>query len=253
MKNINLIYRVLFTFLFSSLLIFRTSSIIIIYSSLSVFNTGDIHSLDAVFHFISFIYKFLLNFDFFNTFYDYKIIIYNLSVFIILTEIHKQAITGNLLGGGNLNIQKRHGKYSGNARFQLTLTKFEYISYLFANYYSSISTLNSKIILNPKPNTGKSVVDYKILTISFPALTALHSIWYVWLVDLNKFVKIVPQNILSSLTPLSLALWLQDDSYWHDNTVWICTGCFTKIEVELLIYILNTNLGIIAKTSQRKK
>ena len=135
----------------------------------------------------------------------------------------------------------------------MTLKNFEYISYLFTNFYSSISTLNSRIIPNPNPNTGKPIIGYKFLTKSLPTLTALHSIWYIWSTDLNKFVKIVPLNIASFLTPLALALWLQDDSYWYDKTVWICTDCFTEIEVKLLISALISNLGIIARISRRKK
>jgi len=55
--------------------------------------------------------EFLITFDCFSTFVNSftkieKIIVYNLSGLSILTKIQQEAITGNLLGDGNLNIKK---------------------------------------------------------------------------------------------------------------------------------------------------
>ena len=55
------------------------------------------------------------------------------------------------------------------------------------------------------------------------------------------------------LKPLGLAIWIMDDGYWDnsDNTVCLCTECFTQAAVELLISVLFDNFGLIATKKRR--
>jgi hypothetical protein len=76
---------------------------------------------------------------------------------------------------------------------------------------------------------------YRFWSKNLPELTILHSKWYQWSNELNKFIKIVPLNIANLLTPLSLALWFQDDGYWANDILILYTDCFTFKNFYLLI------------------
>ena len=52
------------------------------------------------------------------------------------------------------------------------------------------------------------------------------------------------------LTPIGLALWIQDDGYRSGNALVLCTECFTKSEVELLISVLRDNFGLASNIQE---
>ena len=63
-----------------------------------------------------------------------------------------QAITGNLLGDGNIsysNITRNKGVLKGNCRYAITVKKdrYEYISWLYKNIYRKTSFLKMFIVL----------------------------------------------------------------------------------------------------------
>jgi ubiquinol-cytochrome c reductase cytochrome b subunit len=51
-------------------------------------------------------------------------------------------------------------------------------------------------------------------------------------------------NIVNYLTPLALAVWIQDDGYWHGYGVRISTNCFLLSEINLLIKALETKFNL---------
>jgi hypothetical protein len=60
--------------------------------------------------------------------------------------------------------------------------------------------------------------------------------------------KVVPASIETYLTPLALAIWIQDDgSKYKSRGLKLCTDCFTLTDVKLLASILNNKYGL--KTS----
>ncbi len=144
-------------------------------------------------------------------------------------------------------------KFSGNALFEISLKSKDYIYYLLTNFYSYICIKNYPRAY-PNHKSDKPVESYIIHSKSLTSLTALYSIWYFWSDGLQIYIKIVPLNIVELLTPLALAIWLQDDGFWHKTkgTVFICTHFFTEKEVDLLIETLFNNFGLIASKNQGK-
>lgn len=115
-------------------------------------------------------------------------------------------LIGNMLGDGHLRFthKDKEGKVRGNSHYAMTSKSYEYIMHLWSNIYYSICTTT---LPNPWPNpkTGLIPTQYTFHTKSLIQLTILHKLWYKWSDDLNKFIKIVPLNILDLLTPIGLA------------------------------------------------
>lgn len=56
--------------------------------------------------------------------------------------------------------------------------------------------------------------------------------------------KVIPHNIYDLLTPLSLAIWIQDDGTWKNPGIRIATNNFSLQEVELLKFTLEKKFNI---------
>lgn len=163
------------------------------------------------------------------------------------------ALTGSMLGDGWIGFSKRRDPNpTANACYAMTLKNHEYIMYLWSKIYSPICT---STVPRPWPNpkTGLPASQYTFQTRFLVPLTLLHKIWYSWSPELTKYVKILPLNIGELLTPIGLALWIQDDGYRNGNALVLCTECFTKSEVELLISVLRDNFGLTSNIQERKQ
>lgn len=163
------------------------------------------------------------------------------------------ALNGSMLGDGWIGFRKkRDPKPTGNACFAMTLKNHEYIMYLWSKIYSPICTSTVPCPW-PNPKTGRPASQYRFQTRALFQLTLLHKIWYRWSPELTKYVKILPLNIGELLTPIGLALWIQDDGYRSGNGLVLCTECFTLAEVELLISVLRDNFGLTSNIHERKQ
>lgn len=80
-------------------------------------------------------------------------------------------------------------------------------------------------------------------SIKFNTYTLKEFNWLYSLFYINK-IKIIPANIADYLTPLAIAIWLQDDAYKLNNGILFSTYCFTFSEVHLLGKALLSLYGI---------
>jgi hypothetical protein len=71
----------------------------------------------------------------------------------------------------------------------------------------------------------------------------------------GKYIKILPENIETILTPVSFALFLMSDGTFHKtkHIVKLCTNNFTKAEVELLSKAILNKFGIESKLEHVRK
>jgi hypothetical protein len=161
------------------------------------------------------------------------------------------AITGSLLGAGHLRFthKDQKGKPSGNALLCFTFKSYDYTKYLWGTIYNSIVTSTSPRPW-PNPSTGKPIQQYAFNTRSLPILTELHNNWYVWSIELDKFIKVLPLNINEVLTPIGLAIWIMDDGYLNKGVI-LCTDNFTNEEVKRLIEVLELNFNLKSTIQNR--
>lgn len=157
-----------------------------------------------------------------------------------------QAVVGNLLGDAHLGFtryNKYTGKPIGNAQLSMSLKSKDYINYLFDKFYKPICNFNEvKTVINK----NNIITHYRFWSKNLPELTILHNKWYKRSTELNKFVKTVPSDIDNLLTPLGLSLWIQDDGYWANGSLILCTDCYTFEEIKLLIQTLETKFCLKA-------
>lgn len=137
------------------------------------------------------------------------------SIFVtpILLTVSKQTlggITGCMLGDGSIRSSSstKKGTIRGNARYGITIKKSSicYMEHLRNTIFSSFKP--SQLYAYPNvllsQHNGKEVQHFHFSTASTPFFTELHALWYVWNMEIEKFVKIVPHNILDFFTVESL-------------------------------------------------
>ena len=153
------------------------------------------------------------------------------------------SITGNMLGDGSISLSKKN---KGEGRYSMTMDVYSlnYLHHLNDKIYSQFTKTKFYAypnILLPQ-HRGKEITQYHYNTKTHPLFTALHSLWYKWDVEKNKFIKIVPLNISEMFSEISLAYWIMDDgyfdSYGRTKTVLLCTESFTKEECIILQSLL---------------
>ena len=153
------------------------------------------------------------------------------------------SFTGNMLGDGSISLSKKN---KGEGRYSMTMDVYSlnYLHHLNDKIYSQFTKTKFYAypnILLPQ-HRGKEITQYHYNTKTHPLFTALHSLWYKWDVEKNKFIKIVPLNISEMFSEISLAYWIMDDgyfdSYGRTKTVLLCTESFTKEECIILQSLL---------------
>lgn len=150
-------------------------------------------------------------------------------------------LVGSLLGQGKAERLK-----SGGIRFiiQQPIRHKTYLLWLYKFFNDKGYCTNNLPIIYYKNN----LTVYKFYTYGFTNFMWIYKLFY----NSNK-IKVVPDNIYNLLTPLSLAIWVQDNGKWHKKikkdkgVITIATYCFSLNEVNLLIntlrvkYKLNCN------------
>ena len=152
-------------------------------------------------------------------------------------------IAGNMLGDGSISLSKKN---KGEGKYAMTMDVYSlnYLHHLNEKIYSQFTKTKFYAypnILLPQ-HIGKEITQYHYSTKTHPLFTALHSLWYKWNVEKNKFIKIVPLNISEMFSKISLAYWIMDDgyfdSYGRTKTVLLCTESFSKEECIILQSLL---------------
>ena len=206
---------------------------------------GSMEGFKGVKHYI-FILFICIIFCIIYSYHSIVIVPYSVSIIPIIKSIPSStlyAITGNMLGDGSISLSKTN---KGKGKYSMTMDVYSlnYLHYLNDNIYSQFT--NTKIyaypnILLPK-HKGKKVTQYHFRSRVHPLFTALHSLWYKWDSNKNKFIKIVPLNISEMFSEVSLAYWIMDDGYFDSHgrtkTVLLCTEAFTKEECIILQSLL---------------
>jgi LAGLIDADG DNA endonuclease family protein len=92
--------------------------------------------------------------------------------------------------------------------------------------------------------------NFRLKTKSLPLFNQYHEMFYIFNSELNKFIKIIPVNILELLDPIVLSYLIMTDGNFDRgrNRVRIYTNSYTnsytKEEVQNLANAINTKFGI---------
>lgn len=151
-------------------------------------------------------------------------------------------IFGSMLGD---STAEKHGNGT-RIILQQESNNVEYLMW-FHKYLSTrgYCSLNKPKLLTRTDKKGKVRFYYKIRTWTFTNFNWIYDIFY----PING-IKVVPKNINQFLSPLALAVWIQDDGTSLPSGLKIATNSFTKEEVLFLCEILYKNFNLIAKPNK---
>ena len=147
-------------------------------------------------------------------------------------------IIGSLLGDSF--VEKRN-QYGTRITFKQCNANKEYLFWIH-KYLADRGYCSNKIPIMEKliGKKGKIYYSYIINTYTYTSLNYIYNLFY------EKNIKIIPSNIEEYLTPLALAIWIQDDGGKNSAGLTIHTNCFKQEEVELLCKVLNNKYNLEA-------
>lgn len=147
-------------------------------------------------------------------------------------------IIGSMLGD---SYGEKHGEGT-RFTFQQEESNMEYLVWFhkFLADRGYCSNIIPKINIRLGKN-GKIRYFYRFKSFTFTSLDWIRELYY------KNGVKIVPLNLSEYLTPLALAIWIQDDGGIVSAGLKISTNCFTFQEVEYLCKILNDKYQLLPK------
>jgi len=86
---------------------------------------------------------------------------------------------------------------------------------------------------------------FRVNTFTFSSFNYIHNMFYKLDPLTNKYIKIIPIELYSFLTPLALAIWFMDDgSKLKKGGYRIATNCFTYNEIQYLCLILKNKYNL---------
>ena len=144
-------------------------------------------------------------------------------------------LVGSLLGDG-------HGErlQTGGVRFRFRqqVKHKEYIFWLYEFFNKRGYCSNNLPVYYEQKYGDKIYGAYRFGTYTFTSFIWLYKLFYT-----NDKVKVIPNNIADLLTPLALAVWIQDDGTWKPG-VRIATNSFTKQEVDVVVLAWGTKFNL---------
>lgn len=150
---------------------------------------------------------------------------------LTLDQRQREVVIGSLLGDGHLTRTTRGYAF----RVNHGIGQREYVDWKYRELES---------FTNSRPNTCDRA--YYFRTVSHPYFDELRRMFYVG----NR--KIIPKTLEDWFTPLMFAVWFMDDGTRDGKQVRLNTQCFTRVENELLVFLLKAKLGIVATINRDK-
>lgn len=170
---------------------------------------------------------------------------------MVITKVQNDLLIGTLLGDGNCQTQT-----AGNTWRYRAVHKLAHQPYIFHKYEVMQSYCGSPPVLSTvvDTRTNKKYSRYTFQTLVADEFRYYGKLFYTKQDD-QSWVKRVPPNIASLLTPQALAYWYMDDGAlkWRgrSNAVRLCTDSFTTNDVNLLKSVLETKFSL--RVSLQKK
>ena len=158
-------------------------------------------------------------------------------------------LIGILLSDGGLY----RSSPTANVRFEMSFgQKYKdlalHIGDLFKEYINNPGISEVKV-------KNKDYTNYRFKTKTLPVFNQYYEMFYKFKSEQNKYVKVVPDNMIDLMDPIVLAYMIQGDGNFDKgrNRVRIYTNSFTKTEVENLANAINVKLNIYAGVLHDRK
>ena len=120
-----------------------------------------------------------------------------------ISHAQKEIINGCLLGDGSLECRSKEG--SARLRIHHGWKQKDFVFWKYKVLKNLVSCQPKKIICWRNPKNNENYYSWYFHTRTLPEFKTLYRVFYF-----NK-KKILPQNILDLLNPLTLAVWIMDD------------------------------------------
>jgi hypothetical protein len=156
-----------------------------------------------------------------------------------IPESFTEIITGLMLGDGNVRMNGKHALLSVQQKNK------EFVEYLWSLCKEQDVVENSvKELkrLDKRFNVYRLVYGFQSFTL--PYFTKIYNLWYINIE--GTYIKIVPKNIDTLLTPKAIAYWISGDGTFDKskNRVIICTDNFTIEDTKSLQNVLLNKFNI---------
>jgi len=128
-----------------------------------------------------------------------------------ISQFQREIINGCLLGDGRLECRSKEGSarlriHHGWKQKDLVLWKYKVLKNL-------VLSPPRKIVCWKNPKNNENYYSWYFHTQTIPEFKTLYKIFY------HDGKKILPQNILNLLNPLTLAVWIMDDGCNDKNSL----------------------------------
>lgn len=150
----------------------------------------------------------------------------------------KQVLIGSLLG--DAHMRKFSDKANARLVFSQGIQNTSYLLHLY-NLFKEYVWTSPKISIVTNKNTQKLNFHFSFATLALPCFNELYELFYIS----ASRKKIIPNNIIELLTPISLAYWIMDDGSFTGSGLKLHTNAFSIEELKLLVEVLKKNFNLI--------
>lgn len=148
-------------------------------------------------------------------------------------------LIGIMLGDGGMY----RSSITSNARLEMSFGA------KYKSFAESLGNIFKDYMSNPVKSIeikNKNYINYRLKTVSSPIFNQYYEIFYKLNSESQKYIKIVPTNIVDLVNPIVLAYLIMTDGNFDKsrNRIRIYTNSFKKYEVQNLALAINDKLGI---------
>ncbi len=151
-------------------------------------------------------------------------------------KFQREVIIGCLLGDGRLECRSKEG--SARLRIHHGWKQKDLVFWKYRVLKNIVSCPPRRIVCWKNPKNGEDYHSWYFHTRTLLGLREIYKMFY------PDGAKILPQNILDLLTPVSLAVWLMDDGCNDRNSLVLNTHNFSRIENKRLQEVLKVKFNL---------
>ena len=164
---------------------------------------------------------------------------------IVPTNEQLEILAGTLLGDSSLQYYPKYGWSAPKFKCDHGVAQKGYAILL----NNKLKSLGSKLKIYSRLDKRRNTIQtsYTVATGSNPYFHKMYKMLY------SSGKKEVCKEILEHFTVVSLAYLYMDDGFFHQGTADICTECFSKESVELLVKFFKEKFNLHFGLSKRNK